>query len=127
MFSGVEIGQPIHTGPHLLTQTPANNPIRDAYIHWDAHFWRMWDPNYKEGSIHPHDSYDQTAVLYAVRGLKNYWQASPRGKNQVFQDASNEWKAEKDGGHRYLIQAMPPTELAKIIDSLMVQPPLKAK
>jgi inosine-uridine nucleoside N-ribohydrolase len=92
MFSGTEVGAPIKTGVKLLDIKDHKNPIREAYLQWDAHFYSLWDTTYHGGSIHPHDSYDQTSVIYAVRGCKDYWKAQMNGSNMVQPDGSNEWK-----------------------------------
>ncbi|HZF66381.1 MAG TPA: nucleoside hydrolase [Chitinophagaceae bacterium] len=121
MFSGVEIGQPVKTGAKLI-ETPPGNPVREAYIQWDSHFWKKWDSNYVERSIHPHDSYDQTSVLFAIRGLHDYWLAEYDGKNTVFENGSNEWKKVVGGRHHYLVQKRSPESIAQVIDSLMNKP-----
>jgi inosine-uridine nucleoside N-ribohydrolase len=126
MFSGTEIGQSIKTGVRLLDIKDDRNPIREAYLQWDAHFFNMWDSTYHGGSIHPHDSYDQTSVLYAVRGCKDYWKAQTDGYNTVQVNGYNEWQEYPDQNHHYLIQYKNPEVMAMIIDSLMVQPPLLA-
>lgn len=64
ILGGEEVGKEIKTGTDLFTQTPEENPVREAYIQWDTHFRTKWDSTFKAGiSIQPHDSYDQTSVL----------------------------------------------------------------
>ena len=54
VFSGFEIGQGVGTGAGLR-ELPATNPLRRAYELFNG--------------LADHPSWDQTAVLYAVRGL----------------------------------------------------------
>lgn len=123
MFSGFEIGEDLLTGAPLF-DTPEENPVRASYHFWDLHFARQFEPEFDpETGIWPHSSFDQTAVLYAVRGLRDYWTAETTGCNVVLPDGSNRWESEPDCDHAYLIEKMPREELAEIIDELMVLPP----
>ena len=124
MFSGFELGVDLLTGPRLHTETPADNPVRVAYHLWDLHFARRFTPDFDPLSgIWPHSSFDQTSVLYAVRGLRNYWDAKTGGHNLVRDDGSNTWQDSPDRNHAYLIERMPREQLARIIEDLMVAPP----
>jgi Inosine-uridine preferring nucleoside hydrolase len=119
LFSGFRLGDAYHTGPRLMTEAAADNPVRVAYERWDRYFRERWEP-YVEGKIYPHSSFDQTSGLYAIRGLRNYWTAHVEGTNHVFDDGSNEWRTTPNNAHGYLIQAMPAPELVKIIEDLML-------
>lgn len=124
MFSGFELGVDLLTGPRLFSEMPAENPVRVAYHLWDLHFARRFTPDFDPNSgIWPHSSYDQTSVLYAVRGLQDYWSAETNGRNLVQNDGSNEWLDSPDRDHAYLIERMPREDLAEIIENLMVAPP----
>lgn len=124
MFSGFEIGEDLLTGPRLKTGTPENNPVTYAYHLWDLYFARQFEPEFDPAKgTWPHSSFDQTAVLYAVRGLQNYWDSVQRGFNYIFEDGSNEWRDHPDKEQGYLIEKMPRSELAKIIEDLMVITP----
>lgn len=125
MFSGFELGVDLLTGPRLFAETPADNPVRVAYHLWDLHFARRFTPDFDpQSGIWPHSSYDQTSVLYAVRGLQDYWNAETTGSNVVSRDGSNVWQPSPDRNHAYLIERMPREQLARIIEDLMVAPPL---
>lgn len=110
VFSGFEIGSKIFTGP-ALEKTDPRNPVRESY--------RL----YFGGAFKGRQSWDQTAVLYAVRGLRDYWTAESEGYNHVFPDGANEWRKTPDKNHSYLIEAMPAASLAALIEELMTQPP----
>jgi inosine-uridine nucleoside N-ribohydrolase len=113
IFSGWEIGNEIMTGAGLQ-KAPAGTPVRRAYELYNG--------------LNNRQSWDQTAVLYAVRGLDSgladYWDVRSKGSLQVNQDGSNVWRESPDKAHSYLVKKMPPAEIAAIIEELMLQPPL---
>jgi hypothetical protein len=119
MFSGIEIGKDLMTGAGLSDATPPSNPVRIAYEHWNAHFWPIWDPKYRLGRIKPHSTYDQTAVLYGIRGLADYWNASEPGTVAIRSDGAMRWTPSPNGTRRFLVEKMSRTELARIVEALM--------
>ncbi len=122
MFSGVELGQDVLTGPGLW-ELAVDHPVRSAYHFWDLNFARQFTPDFDPDSgIWPHSSYDQTAVLYAVRGLGDFWTAVTTGHNEVDEDGTNRWVESPDRDHSYLLPKMPNDSLAAIIEALMVHP-----
>jgi hypothetical protein len=111
VFSGFEVGAAIKTGGGLRN-LPEESPVRAAY--------RLFN------GVQDRESWDQTAVLYAVRGARDYWTESPPGLNLMHArvpQGYNEWLAAPTARHRYLVERMPPRELGRIIEELMVQPP----
>lgn len=112
-FSGFEIGTEIMTGAKLKDETPKENPVRRAY------------ELYTGGQ--DRNSWDQTAVLFAVRGLngklKDFWDLSGAGRLVVAEDGSNGWSDSTGKTHRYLVKKMSPDKVAQEIESLMVRPP----
>ena len=67
--------------------------------------------------------YDQTAVLYAVRGLESYWDAVTIGRNTVNPDGSNAWDPSDDRDHGYLVTKMTLDKLEFFIEHLMMFEP----
>lgn len=111
VFSGFEIGAAVKTGGRL-GQLPAESPIRVAY-------WLF-------NGLQDRESWDQTAVLYAVRGARDYWTESASGLNLMHARVGqgyNQWLACPGARHRYLLEKMLPTELGRVIEELMLQPP----
>ncbi len=106
LFSGFEIGYSIHTGASLAL-TPESNPIRRAYELAGGYV----------GSTR--SSWDQTAVLAAIRDPLLYWHLEETGYCHVFENGSNEWRASPDKDHSYLISEVSDAELVEIIDNLM--------
>lgn len=114
VLSGAEIGSTIRTGAKLFSETALYNPVREVY--------RLY-----VGDGEDRYSWDQTAVLYAVRGLRDYWQIEENGLIEVrSSDGYNWWRTDVDKDHEYLLPQMPNAQLGKIIEDLMVQSPLPA-
>jgi inosine-uridine nucleoside N-ribohydrolase len=110
VYAGFEIGKPIMTGERLITETPETNPVRIAF-----------ETNPQVDAKKNRHSWDQTAVLFAVRGLKDYWTMGT-GKIQITEDGKNTWSP--DGrSHHYLIAKKSVAEMKKIIEDMMVAPP----
>lgn len=111
VFSGYEIGRKILTGGRT-NDLPAGNPVRRAY--------ELFNGN------RPHKSWDQTAVVFAVRGLDgkldNVWGQAAVGHCDVSPNGHNQWRLEPDKNHARLIVRMPPGEVAAMIEELMLAP-----
>lgn len=100
-------GEYIKTGA-ALEGTPEGNPVRQAYYAWFGN------------TFQDRSSWDQVAVLYGVRGRGDYFVEIDSGNGQL----SNGFQWKMEPGHRmYLENKLPTTEMAKIIEALMVQPP----
>jgi inosine-uridine nucleoside N-ribohydrolase len=115
IISPFELGVEIFTGMDLIrNKAIKNSPVKDAYeislIHDDS----------KNGRY----SWDQTAVLAAVCGLKPYF--SYRLVNMVIE---NDGKDSIISGTRitYLTLKQKPERLGKVIERLMMYQPLKNK
>lgn len=116
VFSGAEIGNQIHTGSGLAA-LPENNPVRQSYYHWSLYYT-------EDGSNWPFNrrSWDQTAVLYAVRGLSTYWTAHTTGYNSISSSGANTWVESPDKDHSYL-ENRSGSNAGSTIAALMIQEP----
>ena len=111
LFSGIEIGNTITTG-YTLVRTPATNPVRRAYEICTG---------FVGGT---HSSWDQTAVLAAVRNPYKYWDVESHGYMAITDDeASNEWMFAPDKDHSYLKEKGNEDEIEQIINDLMADVP----
>lgn len=112
IFSGFEIGAQIKTGAKLRQLDP-QSPVRRGYELYNG--------------LNDRESWDQTAVLYAVRGLdgglEELWDVSPPGCCQIAEDGSNTWQEGGDCNHTHLIRKASPAEVAEVIEQLMLAPP----
>lgn len=114
VWSGFEIGEPIQTGAGL-SAAPASSPVRRAYEQFNG--------------LKHRSSWDQTAVLFAIRGLKgelaDVWDVGTGGRFEIHADGSNTWIKDPNGRHSYLIAKLPNQEVAKRIEALMLEQPRK--
>lgn len=109
VFSGFEIGAKVFSGG-VLKSAPTNNPVRACYE--------------KYNGLKNRESWDLTAVLYAVRGTNSYWSLSEPGfclMHARVTHGYNEWLSTTNGRHRYLMPKMRPAELGQVLDALLMQ------
>jgi hypothetical protein len=117
VYSGNEIGGAIRTGSRLLTETPEDNPVRASFE----------DHPFVDKVTKDRQSWDQTSMLYAVRGAQDLWVLESTGYNHIDDTGKNEWRRDKDKDHSYLILNQPAAEVKKVIEDLMVAPPALPK
>ncbi len=117
IYSGNEIGKAIRTGSRLLTETPETNPVRASYENHP----------FVDKVTRDRQSWDQTAMLYAIRGAQDLWTLESNGYNDIDDSGKNEWRRDTDKAHSYLILKKPAVEVQKIIEDLMVAPPALIK
>ena len=102
-------GESVHTGAKLA-DAPAENPVREAYYQW---FNRRYGGR---------ASWDQVAVLYGVRGLRDYFIEVMEGRGKL----PNGYEWEMQSGFRsYLDPRLSDSEFTEIIEGLMIKPPRK--
>jgi len=100
----------------VLVNTPENNPVRRAY---DV---------YLGGPGRSRHVADLVAVLYAVRGLRDYWNLSETGWIDIAPDCAFAWKSDAAKQQAYLIKkqvnGMPNDRYVEqtLDDLLLVQP-----
>ncbi len=108
VFSGFEIGARIKVGARLR-ETPEASPVRACYQHYNG--------------LADREAWDLTAVLYAVRGASNYWAMSEPGFGVMHARVPhgyNGWIPWAQGKHRYLVEKMPPAEVGRVIEELLI-------
>ncbi len=119
VFSGYEIGVVIKTGD-VFNEINKNHPLYIGYYHFSEHASWMSD-YFVEGRITANSTYDQTAVMYAVRGgLGEWWEKVEGGYNKPDNDGGNVWVESEKTNHTYLKLIAEPDDMADLIDSLML-------
>ncbi|MEO6837898.1 MAG: nucleoside hydrolase [Ginsengibacter sp.] len=115
IFSGFNIGKNIKTGLSLIHNKDINNsPVKDVFS--------ISIPMASEDSA-GRMSWDETAVLVAIKGYKPYFYLRP-GKIHIKDDGNNTWE-HGNLGQYYLIQKSNPQKVAKEINHLIMVPPKK--
>ncbi len=112
MFTG--LGRDVLTGARLMTHRTNDQPIRAFYSKF-----------FEANKVSARPSWDQIAVLYAVRGLHDYFTAVTEGQCVSQTDGSNEWGSGPTKNHGYLVYKMPQEKLAAVIEDLMLVPPAR--
>lgn len=108
LFSGYTLGLAVMTGPKFAA-LPENHPVRRAYALHGSEPLKNGRP-----------SWDQTAVLAAVRGPAPFWSLGPAGRNHADPDGSNRWESDPRAPHAYLVESAPPENTAAEIEALML-------
>ncbi|MFH5884677.1 nucleoside hydrolase [Halalkalibaculum sp. DA3122] len=109
VLSGFGIGNKIKTGiPLIENKNIESSPIKDVYS--------ICIPK-SEGDKNGRSSWDQTAVLVAVRGADPYYHKVP-GQITLNHEGENEWIA-SEGSHYYLVETKPVEYMQVLINELM--------
>ena len=115
LFSGFEIGKAIMTGNRLAREGSPESPVQATYEY-----------NLQTYATEPltkgRPSWDQTAVLAAVRGAAPHF-STVTGQIAMAGDGSNTWTDAPDGPHAYLVQERPVEETTRVIENLMMHTP----
>ena len=113
IFSGFEIGEKIKTGlPLVQNNSIQNSPVKDVF--------RICLPMAEEDR-NGRSSWDETAVLVAVKGFEPYYSIES-GSIIVNDDGSNSW--DKDGNNQfYLVEKLPHEQVQQLINNLMQHQP----
>jgi inosine-uridine nucleoside N-ribohydrolase len=112
IFSGFEIGARIFTGLPIAGSGFLHSPVKDVFRRCIP-----MDPHDRNGRM----SWDETAVLVAVRGPSGYFNVV-KGRMVCHPDGSNGWDP-KGGRDAYLTFRASPEELAAVINGLMMHQP----
>jgi hypothetical protein len=108
--SGLQIGS-------SLARTPTTNPVRRSYEH------------YFGGKAKDRHVADLATVLYAVRGLRDYWDMESTGFMDLKPDITFEWKVAPDKDQSYLLKKKDasgkPNDryIESVLDELLIQAP----
>ncbi|MFC5410378.1 nucleoside hydrolase [Larkinella bovis] len=112
IFSGFEIGKVIKTGPRLVANPSLKSPVKDVFA--------LCMPKSKQDAD-GRMSWDQTAVLVAIRGGEPYY-GLKQGRF-VLNGGTNSWQDDPNGPHYYLTEKMPAARITEIIETLMMHQP----
>lgn len=118
IWQGDEVGQALITGA-ALQQVPKHHPIRRAF-ETRYQFLSHGPAAIERGK----PSYDQAAVLYAVRGPEpEFWELVRGGRVRLLDDGNCEWVEDAASAQAYAKINGDPARLAAVIEALMVAPP----
>ena len=128
VFSDFEYGMDVFAGRAIVEKTNGRNPVRDVFaenipsrreISSDAATWQR-----RCFGMNGRSSWDETAVLAAVRGVDMYFNAHRGAYRIVGSDGEDEWVPDEEmGPHVRLGEKVNKVEVGKIIDELICQQP----
>ncbi|MBW6537811.1 MAG: nucleoside hydrolase [Mariniphaga sp.] len=123
IFSGFEIGAAIKSGA-VFSKLDKNHPLYVGWRHFSEH--APWMKEYYTGEILNNSTFDQTAVLYAVRGgVGKYWEIVDNGYCVAKENGDNYWIEGDKYNHAYLVLKRDPEEMARLIEAVMLNEFLK--
>ncbi|AHM58398.1 nucleoside hydrolase [Flammeovirgaceae bacterium 311] len=118
VFVGYEIGEAIRTG-EVFNDTNPDSPLYIGYKYFSEH--ASWINKDYKGAILDNATFDQTAVLYAVKGgVGTYWDKVEGGFNQIDEEGNNRWVKGKKTNQSFLRLTEDPETMASIIEGLML-------
>jgi hypothetical protein len=118
VFSGYEVGDVIRTG-RALNDIDRVTPLRVGYRHFSQH--APWMKERFQGDILDNASFDQTAVLYAVRGgVGRWWEEVKGGRVEVDDNGDNRWIPGPVTNQSWLRLTAPPEQVARVIEAAML-------
>lgn len=109
IFSGFEIGMKVITGTRVVNNASLNSPVKDVYAK---------AMSFSKGDSLGRMSWDQTAVLFAVKGAEPYF-GLQRG-HYIPEGGNNAWRDDPQGPHAYMTFKRPAKEVTKAIENLMM-------
>jgi YhcH/YjgK/YiaL family protein len=128
VVSDYEFGKDVHTGRAVAEKEFAwPNPVKDAFKNCLTPREKCTDTSYDR--VKGHRSWDQTAVLAAVRGEDDPLFKTVRGRYEipavVNREGPNTWTEDPSGTHLRLLPARGNAAVEDVIDELMCRPPAK--
>ena len=112
IFSGFEIGEKILTGKKLVAMSAEHSPVREAFA-----------MSFSEGDPDGRMSWDQTAVLVAIKGYAPYFDVEYGHFQLSDSDGNNSWEFNPKGPHARLLFRMTPSQIAELIEGYMMHQP----
>ncbi len=117
-FSGFELGVAIKSG-EAFNRIDPNTPLYVGFLYFSAH--APWKKANFKGAILDNSTFDQTAVLYAVRnGTGTYWDKVSGGICIPDEKGGNTWKQTENSKQSYLKLTMDQDEIAKLMEDMML-------
>ncbi|MEN1784319.1 MAG: nucleoside hydrolase [Bacteroidota bacterium] len=117
-YLGYEVGEDLKTG-EVFNTLPKDAPLYLGFYHFSK--YAPWTKDQFQGKIHNNSTFDQTAVLYAVRdGVGDYWSQSEPGICIPDPEGRNSWQPSPTAKHSYLILQKPIAEMEILLEQLML-------
>ena len=117
-FSGAELGASLKTG-EVFNKLPQKSPLYLGFFHFSQ--YAPWVNHLFENKIRDNATFDQTAVLYAIRnGVGEYWHKVMDGICVADENGGNTWVEKKGSNHSYLVLDKPIDEMELELEAFML-------
>ncbi len=117
-FTGFELGSQIKTG-EIFNNIDHETPLYKGFLYYSEN--APWMKADFKGKILPNSTFDQTAVLYAVKGgVGTYWDKIEGGYCEADETGGNKWVKSKNSNQSYLKLKESPEVMATLIEVLML-------
>ncbi|WP_394746890.1 nucleoside hydrolase [Spongiimicrobium salis] len=117
-FLGYEIGVSLKTG-EVFNNLDKNSPLYLGFYHFSK--YAPWMNHQFKGKIFDNATYDQTAVLYAVRGgVDTYWSRVSNGICVPDSEGRNSWKRVASSQQSYLVLKWPKAKMEAELEKFML-------
>ena len=123
VFSDFDYGRWVFAGRRLVESDDPklDGPVRDVFKMTLPPRAQCNEKTYDRPEGHP--SWDETAVVFAVRGYGEVFGAERGTYRMVGTKGDNEWTPDANGPHVRLTEKMPKREVGQLIDGLMCRVP----
>ena len=127
VFSDFDYGRRVFAGRRIVESDDPrlDGPVRDVFKSTLPPRAACSEKTYDRPEGHP--SWDETAVLFAVRGYGDVFGAERGTYRMVGTNGDDEWIADANGPHVRLTDKMPKREVGKLIDELMCRTPMRRR
>ena len=117
-FSGFELGVKIKTG-EVFNRMDQNTPLYVGFLYFSE--YAPWMKRNFKGEIQDNSTFDQTAVLYAVRnGSGILWDKVKDGRCVPDEKGGNQWEESPGSTHSYLQLKVEAEQIAELIEQIML-------
>ncbi len=117
-FTGFELGSQIKTG-EIFNHIDPETPLYKGFLYYSKN--APWMKADFKGKILPNSSFDETAILYAVKGgVGTYWEKIEGGYCEADDTGGNKWIKSKNSNQSYLKLKESPEVMATLIEVLML-------
>jgi inosine-uridine nucleoside N-ribohydrolase len=127
VFVDWDLGVDIFAGRAIAEKKGPRNPVKDVFAgNIPSRAQIKGNPSrYLSGcyGMGGRSAWDEVAVLVAVRGWEEYFNANYGRYRMVGKDGVNEWSPIEGGPHIRLSEKMPKLQVGKIIDELICRAP----
>ena len=121
IFVDYQYGRDLYAGRAVAESAYERNPVKDAFKNRLTPRDKVTATSYDQLAGHP--SWDEAAVLAAVRELSLYFNTERGTFRMVGTNGDDEWISDAASSHLRVTVKMPKTDVGKVIDELMTRPP----